>query len=375
MKKVLICLLSVAFILAVGGMAFAKVSGPCVNCHTMHNSQGNLGMELKDNTGTPLATGPFGALVRSSCLGCHTTTGTDPLAAPSGGSGLYPFVKSTGGSFTDNNCLAGGFFPVMEKTATGFVADNSGGNAHSLNSPNDPPGYNSDWYGAESGSQKLSCAGDLGCHGDQLKKSWDSAINKEMDAIRGGHHGSAEVAFGYRMLMTYRAGIRAPVASVGAPDYEKALIANTTAPTGAYSRTDATYPHNVYSAGVDDNGTISRLCANCHGDYHDLVSTGNSSPWRRHPTDLALPTSWDPADDNISSNVDCKYNPFGFAVGAINTAGAKYATCLSCHRAHGTDSMDLLRFGYNTALGDSSTGQSAGSGNMYGCLGCHSNQR
>lgn len=371
MRKILVtvCLLFMllAFVLAMGGMAFAKVSGSCVNCHTMHNSQGNAPGVF----GTGVI-GPLGALVKSTCEGCHTTAGSDPLATPSGGSGLYPYVK---GNFSDMNCLAGGYFPLTtEKTATGFDPQNSGGNAHSLGSTYNPPGYDDTWYGAESGFEKLSCAGDLGCHGDQNKRSWDGAVNKEMDAIKGGHHGTAEF-IGYRMLITNIDGLQTPVAGTGASDYEKSLIANTTAPTGLYTRTDATYSHNIYSAGVDDNGTISKLCANCHGDYHGVVGTGLSSPWHRHPTDLALPASWDPADDNISSNVDCKYNPFGFAVDAINTAGAKYATCLSCHRAHGTDNMDLLRFAYNTYLGDPATGQSAGGGNMYGCLGCHSNQR
>jgi len=338
MKKALICLLSMVFVLAMGGMVLAAVSGPCVNCHTMHNSQS--GAEVN-------ALGPFGALVNNTCLGCHTTTGSDPLA------GGFPYVKGNG--FSDTICLAGGFFPY-----TGDDGADNAGQAHSLDSTATPPGYNSDWYdGTNNG---LSCAGVNGCHGSQT-------VADEMGAVKGGHHSPTV----YRILWNYNGGTPVGITGVGASDYEEALNLNTTAPAPGYTRTDATYAHNVYIAGTS-NDTISKLCANCHGDFHG-AGTGSGSPWQRHPTDVALPTSWDPADDAISSNADCKYNPFGFASGATNTAGSKYATCLSCHRAHGTASYDILRFGYNTVLGDGSTGQSAGSGNMYGCLGCHSKQR
>ncbi|MBW1796331.1 MAG: hypothetical protein JRJ38_18260 [Deltaproteobacteria bacterium] len=49
------------------------------------------------------------------------------------------------------------------------------------------------------------------------------------------------------------------------------------------------------------------------------------------------------------------------------TDGAR-VTCLSCHRAHGTDNHDILRFDYSTQIAGS-TGVTAG------CLGCHVGQR
>jgi hypothetical protein len=341
MKKLLVCLLSMAFVLAMGGMVLAAVSGPCVNCHTMHNSQS--GAEVNGD-------GPFGALVNNTCLGCHTTAGSDPLASG------FPYVKSTSGGFTDQICLAGGFFP------SGTDGTDNLGKAHSLGSTTAPPGYNLTWYQGAS-APGLSCAGTRGCHGSQT-------VGDEMGAVKGGHHSPTV----YRILWNYNnGGTPVGITGKGALDYEEALNLNTTAPAPGYTRTDATYAHNVYTAGAT-NDTISKLCANCHGDFHG-TGTGSGSPWQRHPTDLALPTSWDAGNDNISSNEDCKYNPFGFVSGATDTTGIKYATCLSCHRAHGTASYDILRFGYNTVLGDGSTGQSAGSGNMYGCLGCHSKQR
>ncbi|MDI6790908.1 MAG: cytochrome c3 family protein [Thermodesulfobacteriota bacterium] len=330
-----------------GSMVLAAVSGPCVNCHTMHNSQGGDPMMLGG------VTGPLGALVRSSCLGCHTTTLSDPLATPSGGSGLYPFVKSTTAGFNDDNCLAGGFFPADDGTA-------NQGKAHSLGSTAAPPGYNAtpDWYTGDTNG--LSCAGTNGCHGSQ-------SVLDEMGAIKGGHHAPPTV---YRILWAYNNGTVTGVAGIGATDYEKALIAGTSAPPGSYARSAATKARNIYKAGTT-NDTVSRLCANCHGQFHSDV--GSASPWHRHPTDVKLPNEWTVQLDTLETDVDAKYNPFGFD--ALVTTGKKYATCLSCHRAHGTANKDLLRFAYLT--GDTGTAaiQSAGSGLHYGCLGCHNKQR
>lgn len=344
--KLLICFLTIGFVLGLAAMSLAKVSGPCVNCHTMHDSQGGLPVN-KNAAGQPI--GPQGALIKNDCLGCHTTTGSDPLVNG------YPFVRGNG--FNDNVCLAGGFFP-MDSDGT----DNLG-KAHSLNSKAKPPGYNGSWYKGQTNG--LTCSGSSGCHGSQT-------IDDPMGAIRGGHH-SPDPGL-YRILYAYDGTTAKPVTGVGAADYEK-LLNTTTAPSGPYDRTDATYAHNVYIAVAGTTtDTISKLCANCHGDFHG-AGTGTKSPWTRHPSDVKLPGAWDPANDAISSNVDCKYNPFGFGSEATNTAGPKYVTCLSCHRAHGTASYDLLRFAYNSSLGDVNVQQSAGSTNMFGCLGCHSGQR
>lgn len=347
-------LAAAALIAAFYSPATAAVSGPCVNCHTMHNSQGGSPMTFNLQTGE---SGPFGALVRSTCLGCHTTTDGDPYV------GGYPYVKGDT-TFDDDNCLAGGFFP----TGTAGDGNDNLGKAHSLGSLATPPGYSYSytWYKGTVTGRGLACAGDAGCHGSQT-------ITDEMAAISGGHHKPTV----YRILWAYNGAIATPVVCDGADDYEEALIAGTSKPDpDTYERSAATHDFNIYKAGTDDD-TISKLCANCHGDYHSDIGSA-ATAWTRHPTDVELPSDFDPRNDSIVSDVDAKYNPFGFRVISAPT-GPKYATCLSCHRAHGTGNYDLLRFGYNTevteTLGDASTDQSAGSGNLYGCLGCHSKQR
>src|SRR4030042_769619 len=68
MKKVLVCLLSMAFVLAMGGVALAKVSGQCANCHTMHYSQDG-GVPTGASAG-----GPFPVLLLGGCMGCHSNS-------------------------------------------------------------------------------------------------------------------------------------------------------------------------------------------------------------------------------------------------------------------------------------------------------------
>ena len=356
-KKLLWSLVMViSLLLCGGGTGYAAVSGPCSNCHTMHNSQGGDWATVQP---TWAATGgPRGALVCNSCLGCHTTDTTDPLDIYG-----YPFVKSSSASaFTDDSCLAGGFFAHDDNDG-----DDNEGYGHSLGSQAVPPGYNSgdsgpqgDWYKGISNVLGLGCAGSRGCHGKH-------DVDDEMSAIKGGHH--APAADVYRILYVNKLGVK----GVGADDYEEALIYNVNTTTDGSS----IHAHNVYSADAVAEETISELCANCHGDFHgdDDTSVGGSgiSPFIRHPSDVVLPDDWYLGTAaNVALNYDDrdrKYNPLGFPA-ALETEDPK-ATCLSCHRAHGTANMDLLRFPYADQL----AGQGTADQVKYGCLGCHDKQR
>lgn len=351
MRKTIIAgLLILVSLTLVYGFADARVSGPCVNCHTMHNSQGGTQPTTWD-----LGVNPRGSLVANSCLGCHTTDGSDPR--PTTG-GLY-VKSSTSGAFTDNNCLSGGFFPYTDESS-----DNHASKAHSLGSKAAPAGYSGSWY--EGTTNGLTCAGTNGCHGLQTE-------DDESTAIKGGHHGENI----FRILYAYDGTNSTEVRGKGAPDYEKALIKAVTAePTGNIARTiDTAYGHNIYKAGSTGD-TISKLCANCHGDFHTDV--GSSGAWTRHPTDQILPTGWTVQTDAFVTDYDCKYNPYGFA-SDTSTAGKKYVTCLSCHRAHGTEKFDLLRFNYNpsdpSTLQVANSGANSGAGYQFGCLACHNKQR
>lgn len=335
-KKLLLCSLVMVICLLLwgGGTGYAKVTGVCSECHTMHNSQG--GNPMRTSGPAPLST-PLSALLLNDCLGCHTTTGTDPFV------GGYPFVQLASGA-TDDNCLAGGFFP------TAMGAGDNIDNHHGIGNLNDPAGKETGSFYTQ-GATGLGCAGINGCHGNETDLD-------DMTAISGGHHNPSA----YRIL--YVDGD--PVICYGAVDYEELIIKTPT--TTPITTVGSTQNVNLYSAGTVgvSEATISELCAKCHGDFHGTDDVGSSGAWIRHPSDVALPTGWTMGGVYAFDGDDAKNNPFGYD-NAVYTANPTQVTCLSCHRAHGTANNDLLRWAYST--------QSAGGGHDYGCLGCHNKQR
>ncbi len=329
-KNLLLIFIGVLSLLLGGiGTGYADVSGPCSNCHTMHNSQGAAVMA----TDTTYGQGAYGALTKNTCLGCHTTTLLDPLD----GNG-YPYVQLGSGA---SNWLAGGYF-----TDGGLNHDD---NSHTLTSTDTPAGYafGGTFPEYSGGIDGLSCAGSAGCHGVQ-------DIADQASAISGGHHGN-NATLGYRMLCV---GID-KVDGIGASDYEEALNLLP----------DDLDPHNLYNAGTTAaNATISELCGKCHGDFHGTANTKDGSDWIRHPTDELIPADWEIQTDIVNYNAqDWKFNPAGTVNMAAPATGNLYVTCISCHRAHGSEYNDLLRFDYGA--------QSAGGAETTGCLGCHNKQR
>ena len=346
-KKLLWSLVMViSLLLCGGGIGYAAVTGVCNECHTMHNSQG--GVPMRKSGPQPLST-PLSALLLNDCLGCHTTTGTDPFVDG------YPFVQLASGA-SDSNCLAGGFFPTI------MGMGNNDDDHHGIGNTNEPAGFDSsetDWYTGHSagGGEGLGCAGTNGCHGNQTDLD-------DMAAISGGHHDPNA----YRILFAEVVTTLKPVLGSGAKDYEDAIIDN---PNTAVVTSGDSQNVNIYSAGVDDP-SISELCAKCHGNFHNESGStedcGSESPWIRHPTDVDIPTTWAIAKTGyILDGDDYKHNPVGYEDAIFQPASGRRATCLSCHRAHGTANADLLRWDYDT--------QDAGSGVVYGCLGCHDRQR
>ena len=336
-------MLAAVALIAVFSSPAAAITGACGNCHTMHYSQG----------GTPLSTGgPYAKLVINDCMGCHTT--------PSSGvpfDGATPFVAGLG--LTDDACLAGGFFP-------GAVGDNHDDDHHGIGNNSVPAGYDQEGTFVYVETNGLSCAGKNGCHGVDTIDTED-----DMTALGGGHHNTSLT---YRML--YVDG--KAVDGSGAPDYEVEMIDDpSTIPITSGSGQNV----NIYCAGAASSGevTISEFCAKCHGNFHDEVGDGTDTGtaalgWTRHPTENVVTATWEIVTGGLDGN-DYKFNPVGYDTANIDDPDGMRVTCLSCHRAHGTQNQDILRFGY--AEGDTAKGQTqvAGSNNAFGCLGCHNAQR
>ena len=328
MKKVFFSLLLLAVTMFMTTSAFAAVTGPCVNCHSMHNSQ----------NGADLG-GPNGVLLTDSCVACHTTGGSGPevistaVTAPTGPG--------------NPNYLAGGNFWWVDTGADDTKGHNvlgvAGLDTTGVSGGLIPPG------GTGLATQ-LTCAGTLGCHGT-------SGEAAPLNAISGAHHGNIDLAAGsatgttpadsYRFLV----GIR----GIEDDDYEETVTASD---------------HNGYSGSTGvDASTISSLCASCHTDFHG-ASTSSGSTWIRHPTDLDLSTALG------EYTAYATYNPLvpvGSTTNAdlvntdVQTAGKGIVTCLSCHRAHGSEFPDMLRYAYDMSAG-------IGTQTNEGCFVCHSSK-
>ena len=321
-----------AAVLMAGGV-WAAVSGPCVDCHTMHSSQ--------DGSTMGSSAAGMAHLTLNGCIGCHTNGGLG---------GVAPVVD---GTYNTDSCAGGTF-----KEGAGGVQSDAGvhnvdivlptyGEDDTLTGTN-IPGLSSGGMNSGNGdqdAQALTCAGSNGCHGDATVDGNDAGI-------QGFHHGAKD---GYRYLQI--ASTQAAVLGKGANDWE-AGISGSADGTGGQ--------HNIYSS--DTNAGINKLCANCHPNFHSTANTSDGTNWLRHPTDNDIPTA-----NGWSSTVNYRENPFAFAdISALApdtayTTSSAQVACISCHRAHGTPYDDLLRWDYS--------GQEAGSTTSYGCLGCHNKQR
>ena len=368
----------------------AQVTGPCADCHTMHNSQN--GTEMATEWDGTTAAGPFERLLkRDGCLGCHRGTYN------SGGDSLASTPKVWNGSdpanTTPNNGLTsagGNFYWVVSDDATGHNVVGVAGEDGAF-TDNAPPGYVGTFVGPQGTARgpfaatdefRLSCSGTYGCHGDP-------SVAGNFPSLSGAHHGVANstavtgingfcdgttLAKSYRFLY----GIR----GIEDDDWEYTV-----------SYTDHNQYHGedrVADAGTD-NETISHLCCECHGNFHaaDGPATGFGSPWIRHPTDFDM-NNLDSGSEYLQYNVEVgavvgDYStlaPVGSDMSALTgvsdltgeviqnvfSANDKaIVTCISCHRAHGSEFDDILRWDYEIAGAHAASGNPTGSG----CFVCH----
>jgi hypothetical protein len=372
MRKVTIMgiIAALCLILTCGG-AGAVVQGPCVDCHTMHNSQ---------NGATVVAGGPYETLLKGDCIGCHGTTAADNLL---GTNNTIPAVMH---AHADD--LAGGNFAYITSgkavdAADGIVSanrDTAGHNVMDLGIANQediaamfpPPGDEYNQTGILAGT--FTCAGTLGCHGDRT-------VAGSMAAIRGSHHAiDTMMKFGtidevnqgtatyssYRFLKGVKGGEHAQWNL-------NATVDNHNEYRGATAGVEAG------SASTPGGNTISGLCAECHGDFHGNATDIGIGPWLRHPTDIQLP-----ADVNkeyqyyngcAGGGAACTYSlsaPVGRATLPNTPSNSvtpgtpdSIVTCLSCHKAHASANQDILRWNYEDINAGSGVNENAR------CLICH----
>ena len=346
MKKSLIYIVSIIFFIVLCSQVKAEVAGNCVNCHTMHNSQGGLDMATYGGT-----SGENPCLTRGDCIGCHACDISGTVNVVDIGGSLVPQVWHNG---TDDDLAAGNF----KYLATG-IDDNKGHNVFAIDQEDNasmfpPPG---DQHGTGITATNFTCAGKYGCHGDR-------SVSDGIESIRGAHHKNDNTIDGNSVGTSYR--------------FLKGVLGleNTTTP---WQNVDAT-DHNEYKGATSPgtssltspvNGTMSGFCAECHGYYHGSGTDetgGTGSPWIRHPTDFSLPSSGEYINYTTYSIVAPVARTDVSAVSdTVNPGGTTddIVMCLSCHGAHATNFYKLMRWEY-----DSTSLATA----LEGCNVCHTSK-
>ncbi len=322
--------------------ALARITGlPCGECHTMHYSQGGGVLQQWGQSG------PYKALVIKDCIGCHTGTNTGTNATPYVLS-LNPTYGETGTESNTDTLAGGNFYWVQTDDAKGHnvkgitQTDQTWGTT--------PPGGNDM-------GQQITCAGKYGCHGDP-------SIEGDFESLLGAHHARDDTIDGSSVGKSYR--FLYQVLGYEDSDWE-------------YQPT--TTQHNQYK-GVDrtsdtqsDASTISALCARCHGDFHQDVSSSSwGSPWFRHPTDYdlgntktdseyrAYPGNYGPSAGSYSVIAPVGSEDVSAPKSTVTFNNDTIVTCISCHRAHGTPYPRLLRWNYFDWPGGTT---------INGCNACH----
>jgi predicted CXXCH cytochrome family protein len=349
----------------------AAITGPCSNCHTMHNSQNGSPVATFGATGQPWkGTGPYPSLVKGDCLGCH-------------GMGLPDKIVNLGGSeipqvfHTDpTGDLAGGNFAYI-LGVKGSASDSKGHNVIDLGNPDDvltqPPGRRHD---IDQIDTRFTCAGAGGCHGRRA----DQGVG--IVALKGAHHnntsGSCDVADSVANSYRFLEGVKG-YENDGTYKWQNIDENNhneyfgSTAPI-SFNTTGCNSCHESAHGGgiihiIPLNNTISNFCGTCHGYFHLLEGIGDdtASPFTRHPTDVILPDKGEYSaytTYSVEAPVARTYVP-GSPVSTV-TPGTDTVMCLSCHVAHASNYPDMLRWDYTLMI--------AGGGGSGGCFTCHTSK-
>ena len=310
----------------------AAISGNCVNCHTIHNSQDGSDMATYGGI-----SGENPCLTRGGCIGCHAynTIGSNNVVNIEGS--RVPQVWHN--NATD---LAAGNFKYIKDNDV----DNKGHNIAVIDLEDNssmlpPPGCEID---PGITATNFSCAGTYGCHGDRT-------VEDETISMKGAHHGGvsgecdgSDLANSYRFLK-------------GVKGHENMHA------TYPWQNRDPTIHNEYYGASgtgtestvsTPGGNTISGLCAECHGNFHQGADVTEQSPvqspWLRHSTDIVLTNSGEYTSYTTYSIVAPVARSSLY--GTINTSGTNNIVtpgtdvimCLSCHGAHATNYYKLMRW-------------------------------
>lgn len=332
----------VVFVLMAGSEA--RVTGNCVNCHTMHNSQGGAAVNTNVAAG---AAAEFllnkGGGTVTTCWGCHAQDASGvqniiPL-------GNVPQVLLS----TSATPLAGGNFNYIA------TVDNQGHNVIDYTANPEttltgtPPG---DQNSNTVTGLTLTCAGTLGCHGNR-------ATAGVALSMKGAHH-TIDTALKFGGPIS-----EAGQGSTVGLSYRFLLGVKGGEETNWMGVSPSATVHNEYkgaiSKGIESTisapggNTISGLCAECHGTFHGPtaghITSVTASPWLRHPTDIILPGGTTEYAAYTAYNIIAPVarQTIPSAISSTVTPGTDVIMCLSCHRAHASPNFKMTRWDYKSA--------------------------
>jgi len=373
-----------AFIAVFSGPVMAKVTGPCGNCHTMHNSQGGTSMITGYNAGS----GPYGTLLRANgCLGCHAANDGITWQGVGGAPIVYNTFAPTYGASSDGGTthqgLAGGnFYWVRTEDTKGHNVFDGEGDANLTEAPGNKVSCSNDSChqnlhnafdgcggGGGGGHDHASLKGRFGCTGCHM-------VSKD-GALSGFHHAddTADAVVDnspagqgwYRFLSGHKHANGHGVSGIEDDEWQQnPTLSLHNEYLGKYE-----VDGNDSNSWSLQNKTMTAFCCGCHGNFHVQES---SEGWIRHPSDAVIPisgeyggyTQYDPLAPVARPDLTGWTGPSS----SVNQGGIvaeDLVMCLSCHRPHGSPYPDMLRWDYDTMI-------AGGGPNDNGCFICHTSK-
>ncbi|MDH4230793.1 MAG: hypothetical protein OEW04_02060 [Nitrospirota bacterium] len=377
-KKLIICYAIFTAVVLINSPSplSATVTGVCSNCHTMHNSQ-NGSQVARSGTGVGWdgssvltggsLSGPLNQLLVTNCVGCHTST-TNFTIINFGGSKI-PIVFNTEGYPSD--ALAGGNFYWVSQRTVDLKYNAYGHNVYGI--------AGSDTLTQAPG--KLPGCGTSGsCHMTLAAAPSTSGLwnNYNRGGCQGCHvYTSHHKDRGWYRFLKGHDGLNKDFSSgddsdyvigKGDTDWEKT---KSSADHNWYKGTNTQYVSN--GSALKTYQTITSFCAGCHSRFHntlDIARGGGpnyASPWLRHPTDILLYNKGGEYTAYDTVNAYSTEAPVAWTNPDSPSKETAVVMCLSCHRPHGSDQPDMLRWDYATMI----VGDDTKSG---GCFTCHTSK-
>lgn len=362
MKKLITLGIAMLAFLAINATAGDYHSGTtlnCAECHVMHFSEqhhltddgvsGHGNLELG-------AGGPFHYLLRNHvnelCLTCHdgNAWAPDVLGAPTGA-----VTNRLGGALNE----AGG-------TVTGYHESDG----HSLGFAGVAPGQTGATGTAMwTNTDGLDCTD---CHTQHGRKAGSGAT-------------ATSVYRNLNMPSLSTAGVMSY--AVGTNDLTKDVFERFPA---SYNNDDVDFNEPVATA-----SDYALFCSKCHGDFHGNAASANmrnqaatnvNAEWLRHPVagiDIgaaggggsSMTRAWSARTYRVKTmSASGNWGTQGTAIGGTATVGDFTPSCMTCHKAHGTQNAYGLIFpnhDYTTSVTQPITENGGGADYMGLCRQCH----